>query len=213
MLLYRYCAIATLAIAGAIPLAGCSQSADAKSRGEAVYASCLQCHQASGAGSEVASAPNIAGLSADYIAGELTKFRSGARGASPDDATGQMMAAQAQTLASTADVKAVAAYVASLPPVDSPQTLQGDAGRGRDLYLQSCAACHGMLASGNAAMGAPRLAGRDDWYLVRELEDFRSGKRGADPRDPGSNTMQAMAATLPDEQSLRDVAVFLASLH
>lgn len=47
---------------------------------------------------------------------------------------------------------------------------------GRDLAA-SCAICHGT--SGVNAGGMPNLAGQHKDYLVRQLHDFRDGKRPA----------------------------------
>ena len=47
---------------------------------------------------------------------------------------------------------------------------------GRDLAA-SCAICHGT--SGVNAGGMPNLAGQPRDYLVRQLRDFRDGKRPA----------------------------------
>lgn len=50
-----------------------------------------------------------------------------------------------------------------------------NAGNGRG--SPACATCHGANGEGNAAIGAPRLAGLPAGYLERQLENFGSGKR------------------------------------
>lgn len=50
-------------------------------------------------------------------------------------------------------------------------------GRGARLY-QDCAKCHGEQAEGLESASAPRLAGREDWYLRRQLAKFGSLERG-----------------------------------
>ena len=87
----------------------------------------------------------------------------------------------------------------------------GDAATGKTLFAP-CAACHGANAEGNGAVNAPALAGQDAAYLARQLGNFRSGLRGADPADTNGAQMRAMAATLADEQAIADVAAFAASL-
>lgn len=206
--------LASLAI-GALVVAGtsaCSATTETKGRGAQLYANCTQCHQQNGGGSAVAQAPEIAGLDAGYLEATLTKFRTGVRGAHPDDVQGLKMRALAKTLESTSDVRLVAEYVAGLPPVGHAPKLGGDADHGRTLFM-ACIACHGDKGQGNPAMNAPRLAGRDDWYLVRQLENFRAGIRGTDPKDTGGAMMRPMAATLPDEQALKDVAAYVANLR
>jgi cytochrome c553 len=87
----------------------------------------------------------------------------------------------------------------------------GDAARGETLYAV-CATCHGPVGEGMQAMNAPALAGREEWYLVRQLENFKSGARGANPADTFGMTMAPMAQVLPDKQAMEDVAAYLASL-
>ncbi|MEC9086505.1 MAG: c-type cytochrome, partial [Pseudomonadota bacterium] len=41
-----------------------------------------------------------------------------------------------------------------------------------------CTTCHGTDGRGNEGTEAPRLAGMEDWYLRRQLENFRAGIRG-----------------------------------
>lgn len=54
----------------------------------------------------------------------------------------------------------------------------GDAAAGKT-KAATCAACHG--ANGISATGMwPNLAGQKEAYLVKQLKDFRSGKR-SDP--------------------------------
>jgi cytochrome c oxidase subunit 2 len=111
-----------------------------------------------------------------------------------------------------ADIPAVAAYVAALPPRRPAPTLQGaDPGRGRDLY-SVCIACHGPDGAGMEALKAPPLNHASDWYLVEQLKKYRAGVRGADPRDANGLLMRPMAAQLPDDQALLDVVAHIGSL-
>jgi cytochrome c553 len=64
--------------------------------------------------------------------------------------------------------------------------------------FQTCVACHGDAAQGNPAVGAPALAGQGAAYLERQLKHFKTGVRGADPRDTQGAQMKAMASTLSD---------------
>jgi cytochrome c oxidase subunit 2 len=51
--------------------------------------------------------------------------------------------------------------------------------RGAALYAD-CARCHGEQGEGLEATQAPRLAGREDWHLKKQLEEFRRRERGRD---------------------------------
>ncbi|OAK63618.1 MULTISPECIES: c-type cytochrome [Variovorax] len=67
---------------------------------------------------------------------------------------------------------------------------------------KSCAACHS--ADGNSAIPSnPKLAQQHPEYLLKQLQEFKSGKRK-------SSVMSGMAAMLSD-QEMRDVAWFLGS--
>lgn len=75
-----------------------------------------------------------------------------------------------------------------------------------------CVACHGASGEGNPAFNAPALAGQDAGYLTRQLQHFKSGLRGADPKDTGGAQMRPMAALLADDQAIGKVATYLAAL-
>jgi len=76
---------------------------------------------------------------------------------------------------------------------------------------QPCIACHGDTGQGNAALGAPALAGQGAAYLERQLQHFKAGVRGADSRDTQGAQMTAMASGL-SEEDIRALAAFLAAL-
>ena len=73
-------------------------------------------------------------------------------------------------------------------------------------------ACHGPTGGGNEAMRAPPLAKLDDWYVLTQLKKFKAGIRGTNPADLSGATMRPMAATLPDEQAMRDVIAHIQGL-
>ena len=81
-----------------------------------------------------------------------------------------------------------------------PLVVQG--GEEATAKYQACAACHGDAAQGSVELGAPALAGQDAAYLSRQLQHFKTGIRGADPRDTQGAQMKAMAATLSDDDIL-----------
>lgn len=87
----------------------------------------------------------------------------------------------------------------------------GDPERGKILYAM-CGACHGQKAEGMSALNAPALSGQEPWYIVRQLQNFRSGIRGGNPKDTYGAQMAPMAQTLPDEQAMEDVAAYIQTL-
>lgn len=88
----------------------------------------------------------------------------------------------------------------------------GDAERGKGLYAV-CATCHGPNAEGMKEMNAPALAGQEDWYIIRQLQNFKSGVRGTNPADTYGLQMAPMAQVLPDAQAIEDVAAYLSTLR
>lgn len=71
-----------------------------------------------------------------------------------------------------------------------------------------CTTCHGSDGRGNEAIQAPILAGIEDWYLVRQLENYRGNIRGFHPSDERGIAMQAMAKNLSDE-SISDLVQWI----
>jgi cytochrome c oxidase subunit 2 len=87
----------------------------------------------------------------------------------------------------------------------------GDAERGKAFYA-TCGACHGPNGEGMEALNAPKLAGQEPWYLLRQLENFKNGVRGNNPRDTYGMQMAPMAQTLPTSQAMEDVTAYIQTL-
>jgi cytochrome c553 len=203
--------IAWAAIVSAAPWA--AASAEENGRGAQLFQLCAQCHGESGEGMQLALAPAIAGLDRWYVEAQVEKFRSGVRGVHPDDLGGLRMYPMSLALKTTEEVKAVAAYVASLPPAHPEPTLEGgDAARGKVLFTP-CVACHGPEAAGNEQLGAPPLTRASDWYLLTQLRNFQAGVRGGDPvANESAGRMRPMAILLTDEQAMKDVLAHIMTL-
>lgn len=78
---------------------------------------------------------------------------------------------------------------------------EGAVGRGATLAL-NCTMCHG--AQGMSVSDAPNLAGQYPEVIVKQLHDYKSGKRQ-------SSIMQALAANLSD-RDISDLAAYYAYL-
>lgn len=61
-------------------------------------------------------------------------------------------------------------------------------------------------------MRAPKLAGLESWYLVRQLDHFKKGIRGNHPADTLGQQMAAMITPLKDSVAIKDVVAYIASL-
>lgn len=103
----------------------------------------------------------------------------------------------------TSMIKSIGAAVVvlGLAQAVSAAPLVGDATAGQ-AKAAACAACHG--ADGNSvAPNFPRLAGQGARYIVKELSDFKAGRRQ-------NAIMNGMAAGLSD-QDMADVAAWFSS--
>jgi cytochrome c553 len=212
MALNRNLAAGIALIAVACGVWGGTASADENERGEDLYRLCASCHANDASGNHEIGAPAIAGMAQWYVEAQLEKFRSGMRGTHFDDIAGMRMRPMSLTLMREGDVQAVSAYVAGLPPVTPPAALEGgNAANGKTLYTP-CIACHAADGSGNQALFGAPLANGSDWYFLKQLENFRSGVRGAKPGDQSGAMMRPMAMTLADEQAMKDVIAHIMTL-
>jgi cytochrome c oxidase subunit II len=195
-----------------LTLSGCHVgTTNAASRGKELFETCQPCHGVDGSGNRAVGAPNIAGLEGWYVEEELQKFRDGARGMHFSDTEGMRMRPMALSLMTDENVKSVAKYVESMPPVRHVDSLPGDAQAGAALYA-TCASCHGDDGGGNDAIKAPRIAGTDDWYLATQLRKFKNGIRGVSPKDKEGRLMRPMARTLTDDDAVRNVVIYVETL-
>ncbi len=176
--------------------------------GEALYAACVACHGANGEGNRSLSSPAIAGQSENYLVRQLQNFRNGIRGADPGDAGGTQMRPMANALADDTAVAAVAAYIAGLEAPTHEARVAGDSANGSKFYTSRCGACHGGKGEGNDALFAPRLTSLRDSYIVKQVQNFRSGARGAHADDKYGKQMAIMAKIVTDRE-LRDIVSFL----
>ena len=82
------------------------------------------------------------------------------------------------------------------------QSAQPDPKRGAALFGQVCVACH--AADGNSTTAAnPKLAQQHPEYLIKQLKEFKSGKR--------ANAIMAGFAAQLSDQDMVDIAHWLAS--
>ncbi|MFI5370133.1 MAG: c-type cytochrome [Candidatus Eisenbacteria bacterium] len=203
-----------IAVTGLVALlVGCGSGRPvATSRGAQLFKTCAPCHGEDGGGSLTLRTPSIAGLPDWYLRAELHKFAHDVRGAHPDDSEGHRMRPMARSLYHPGDVEAVAAYVSGLPRVPVKPMLSGNVAAGQTQFTTVCVACHGPDGSGNIAVGAPPIAGQADWYLVSQLEKFKTGMRGVNPDDTTGAQMRAMSMTLQDTTAMHDVVAYIKTL-
>lgn len=98
-------------------------------------------------------------------------------------------------------MKLLKLFVLMAATVAASQALAaGDAEAGKN-KAAPCAACHGQ--DGNASMATyPKLAGQGEKYLVKQLQEFKSGER--------ENAVMAAQVAGLDEQDMQDLAAYYA---
>lgn len=170
---------------------------------------CTTCHGVELKGNVSVNAPRLNGMDGWYVKNQLLAFRNGQRGTHPEDLIGMEMQPQAAAL-SADEIEAAAAFVSALPvrTRSIEQTVSGDVMRGETLYA-TCSACHGTEGEGNRQLNTPALTGQSDWYLVRQLEKYRTGARGYDPADTYGQQMKAATAVLTADGDVQDVVAYI----
>ncbi len=181
-------------------------------KGKAAYAVCAACHGANGMGNKALNAPRIAGQEPWYLERQLKNYKGGIRGADPKDPYGMQMRPMALTLANDQAVSDMAAYVSSIPASKPSEiTIKGDVTAGKASYM-ICQTCHGPKGGGNRALNSPNLTGLQDWYIVRQLKNFKAGIRGTKSGDLFGMQMRPMAMTLANDAAINNVTAYIATL-
>ncbi len=182
--------------------------------GKWIYSDCATCHGQNGEGMQITNSPRLAGLSDWYLTSQLEKFRTGLRGANPEDTLGAVMASEAKFLQNEQALADVVAYIGTLKASRPERTeFSGDPIQGKDTF---CSRCHGTKGQGikghHEEPGAPRLSGQHDWYLIKQLHNFKAGFRG-DLTDKGGLWMRAEAKTIHSDQDIKDIVAYIGTLE
>lgn len=183
--------------------------------GNTKITACASCHGKNG-NSIVPSFPKLAGQNPKYLASQLLAFKNG-------DRSNASMQSIAQTM-NFANMTEIAKFYEhlqvsanTLPDLDEDDEKELSAPLnelveiGRNLYIHghkdnnvpACAACHSASGAGNAPAGYPALASQHATYLIKALNDFKSGQRGKD-----SDVMQMITKDMTDEE-IEGIAYFL----
>ena len=179
--------------------------------GQAAFAVCAACHGANGEGNQALNAPKLAGqpdwyldAAAAQLQARRARRRTGRRHREPDGGDREPLDATT--------IDNVVAYIATLP--DTVRTPPSRAMRraGASRYT-TCAYCHGAAGQGSWSTNAPRLAGMSDWYLARQLQQFRRG-----PSRPASAGFPrradgAMSGVVADGEAIDDLLAYINTLR
>ncbi len=211
----RTTAVMSLVLASSLLLAACQSpppDTASLSYSQDLYDGCVQCHGAEGEGNQKLAAPAIAGLERWYVKAQLRKFKQGMRGWQIDDMAGKRMMPMAKAMDTDAKVDIIAEYVASMPRTNPAATLEGGNPETGKIYFATCVLCHGADAKGNIVEFGPPLAGASDWYLLTQLQNFKSGARGTQEGDITGAKMRPFSMTLPTDQAMKDVIAYIGTL-
>ncbi len=94
------------------------------------------------------------------------------------------------------------AFSAGETPAAPTKAAKPDLVKGEASFTAVCAACHG--ADGNSAIAAnPKLAQQHPEYLVKQLQEFKSGKR--------NNAIMTGFASMLTDEDMKNIAYWAAS--
>lgn len=166
-----------------------------------VYAQvCAACHGPAGEGKEELHSPSIAGLPIWYVEEQVKKFRAGTRGFHPEDLPGQQMRAISLTL-TDAQISEAAATIAEMPiHLSEPPPADFDLEIARYSYANDCMECHRYNGKGEIVFHSAQLVTLNRSYLLRQLMNFRSGRRGATEGDMYGSKMVEKTRSLTDDE-------------
>ncbi len=188
--------LATIATALAACLAGAARAQDVEA-GRAKAAACVACH---GAGGNSANPviPILAGQTSRYLYLQLKDYKEGRRA---DPQMAPFVAALSRQ-----DMFDLASYFAAQKPL--PVEFKTDPARvaaGREKAREVlCTMCH--LGGFRGQNEIPRVAGQHPAYVVKQMQDFKHGRRTND-----AGNMSSVSKTLSD-QDIDDLAQYLVGL-
>jgi cytochrome c553 len=140
--------------------------------GRKVYLLCAVCHLPEGWGTQDGKYPQIAGQHYSVSIKQLADIRARNR----DNPT--MFPFTLLDHLTVQEIADVSAYVASFPMDPDNGVGPGDnLERGKEIYAEYCADCHGERGEGVAKDHVPLIQGQEYQYLVRQFEWIRDGKR------------------------------------
>lgn len=187
--------------------ASAAHAAGNASAGQAKAAACGACHGVTGSAPLMPAYPKLAGQHASYIAKQLADFKASVR----KDPTMNGMAAAL----SPEDMADIAAYFSaqegSVGSADAEKAAAGKKiyeGGDKAKGISACMACHGPSGAGNPGAAFPALSGQNGAYVVKALNDFRSGARTND-----LNSMMRDIAAKMSDADIAAVAEYIGGLH
>ncbi len=191
-------------------------------RAKEIYGPCAACHGEFGAGGKKGEYPRIAGQLPKYLEQQLKAFQSQRRVNLP------MYPYTKERELPDEDMKLVSAYLAQIelptrPPVfkDSDGALtrllamekvmivpraEGNIDRGKLVYDQQCAVCHGKSGKGRGMF--PMLVGQYTSYLKKQIDAYLKADRPHDEDRASEGVLYRLPA-----QDIQDVLAHLTAIQ
>ena len=171
-----------------------------------LFDACLVCHSTR----EMQRGPVLDGLPEWYVVEQLKKFRLGLRGRNTENKSEFLMGIATKKIGSNAQLEMLAQWIARREPQPFIHVIRGDIERGRGLYLQRCAVCHGQRGEGKSQMLSPPLNVQEDWFLLDQMRLYLANLRGTHTRDK-TGMLMATAITGMDSGQARDIVAYIAA--
>jgi len=165
---------------------------------------CGTCHGKKGERHSLNLTKPIAGMKEDDIVKILTEYKAGNKNIY---GFGKMMNGQTSKL-SDSDIKIIASYVASFPPVKNTAIVKAKKVKSGEELYRKCAVCHGEKAEKSSLGVSKIIAGWDAKELIKVLKEYRATKRDTYGR---GNMMNGQASKLSDKE-INAVAKYISSL-
>ena len=191
--------------------AGAVQAEDGDPKaGKEKSSMCQGCHGEEGI-SAAPNFPNLAGQFQKYIERQIHDFQDGKR-------IDPLMSGMAASITEIQDLKDIAAYFSSRKRMaGKPSGNKELTAKGKVIFYEgnsetgvyACSNCHGENGYGKDAQNNvfPVISGQTKDYLVKQLNDFRSGDRHNDPAGMMSSVAKKMT-----EAEIDAVAEFVSGM-
>lgn len=206
----RSCLVATIVLVAAQLLPQAHAAGD-PAAGKELVAACAACHGQDGATPIDPTYPVLAGQNEKYLLRQLQLIQT-------DERLVSLMAGQLNGK-SEQDLADMAAYYASLPAkVGQAEGEDEQLAQAANIYrggiaskgVAACSSCHAPTGKGNAFAGFPAINGHPAAYIVKQLTEYREGRRATD--EEFGQMMRGVAEGLTDTEILL-LANYLQGLH
>ena len=173
--------------------------------GKKLYKFCALCHGSVGQGTKGGDFPKIGGLPAWYQLHQMDLFVKEER-FNPAMVTigrmGTMTDKEKEDLSAYLESINIATAVSTL---DIP-LYKGDVAKGKEMFDEDCADCHGDRAEGNKRKDAPPTANQYSEYLLRQIDFFIAKERHHD-NDPEDETFEDYS-----REDIIDILTYISTL-